>query len=85
MLGKLRAVLSTTDREPLTGRVEVDETLIGRVKRGKPGRCAAGKTLVAGTVEITDNGWGRARMAVIPDASATSLRAFITANIIPAA
>lgn len=54
MLGKLRAVLSTTDREPLTGRVEVDETLIGGVKSGKPGRGAAGKTLVAGAIEITE-------------------------------
>lgn len=83
MLGKLRAVLSTTDREPLTGRVEVDETLIGGVKSGKSGRGAAGKTLVAGAIEITADGWGRARMAVIADASASSLREFITANIAP--
>lgn len=68
MLGKLRAVLSQTDLEPLTGRVEVDETFIGGVKSGKPGRGAAGKVLVAGAVEITENGWGRARMAVIDDA-----------------
>lgn len=81
MLGKLRAAGSTTDREPLTGRVEVDETLIGGVKSGKPGRGAAGKTLVAGAIEITADGWGRARMAVIADASAASLRTFITANI----
>lgn len=81
MLGKLRAVLSQTDLEPLTGRVEVDETFIGGVKSGKPGRGAAGKVLVAGAVEITENGWGRARLAVIEDASAASLRGFITANI----
>lgn len=81
MLGKLRAVLSQEGRAPLAGRVEVDETLIGGVKAGKAGRGAAGKTLVAGAVEITENGWGRARMAVIADASALSLREFITANI----
>ena len=83
MLGKLRAVLSQSDLEPLTGRVEVDETFIGGVKSGKPGRGAAGKVLVAGAVENTENGWGRARMAVIEDASAASLRGFITANIAP--
>lgn len=81
MLGKLRAVLSQSGLEPLTGRVEVDETFIGGVKSGKPGRGASGKVLVAGAVEITENGWGRARMAIIADASAASLRGFITASI----
>lgn len=81
MLGKLRAVLSQNSLEPLTGRVEVDETFIGGVRSGKPGRGAAGKVLVAGAVEITENGWGRARMAIIADASAASLRGFITASI----
>jgi hypothetical protein len=37
--------------------------------------------LVTGAVEITENESGRARMAVIEDASAASLRGFITANI----
>ena len=81
MLAKLRAVLSQNGLEPLTGRVEVDETFIGGVRSGKPGRGAAGKVLVAGGVEIAENGWGRARMAIIADASAASLRGFITANI----
>lgn len=81
MLGKLRAVLSQSGLDQLSGRVEVDETFIGGVRPGRPGRGASGKTLVAGAVEITEHGWGRARMAVIPDASAASLRTFITANI----
>lgn len=83
MLAKLRATLSQTGLEPLAGRVEVDETFIGGVKPGRPGRGAAGKTLVAGGIEITGQGWGRARMAVIADASADSLRGFITATIAP--
>ncbi|MDN6554893.1 MAG: IS1595 family transposase [Bifidobacterium mongoliense] len=83
MLGKLRAVLSQTDLEPLTGRVEVDETFIGGVTPGKAGRGAAGMGLGAGAVEFTENGGGRARMAIIADASAASLRGFITANIAP--
>lgn len=83
MLAKLRAVLPTTDRAPLAGRVEVDETFIGGVRAGRPGRGANGKVLVAGAIEVTANGWGRARMAVIEDASTRSLRRFITANIAP--
>ena len=81
MLAKLRQVVSTVDSAPLTGRVEVDETLIGGVRSGKRGRGADGKVLVVGAIEITETGWGRARMAVIPDASAASLRQFITENI----
>lgn len=81
MLAKLRAVLSQNRGEPLGGRVEVDETFIGGSRAGKPGRGATGKTLVAGAVEVTAAGWGRARMAVIADASAASLRDFMTANI----
>lgn len=83
MLGRLRAALSTSGGELLSGRVEVDETLIGGVRAGKPGRGAGGKVLVAGAIEVTSSGWGRARMAVIPDASSASLRAFITASIAP--
>jgi hypothetical protein len=67
----------------LAGRVEVDETLVGGIKSGKPGRGAAGKVLVAGAVETTAHGWGRLRLAVIPGASATSLRGFVTANVAP--
>jgi len=81
MLSKLRAVVATTDTEKLSGRIEVDETLIGGRRPGRTGRGADGKTLVAGAIEVTESGWGRARMAIIPDASANSLRNFITANI----
>ena len=85
MLTKLRQVMSTTDSQPLTGRVEIDETFFGGPRPGVAGRGAAGKTLVAGAIEIDDHGWGRARLAVINDASAKSLRAFITDNVAPGA
>lgn len=81
MLAKFRSVMTTVGSEPLSGRVEVDETFIGGPRPGIPGRGAAGKTLVAGAIEITDSGWGRARLAVIPDASAVSLQRFVHANI----
>ena len=85
MLSKLRQVMTTAGREPLTGRVEVDESIFGGHRAGKTGRGALGKTLVAGAIEITGHGWGRARLAVIPDASTESLRAFVSANITPGA
>lgn len=81
MLSKLRQVMTTAESEPLTGRVEVDETYIGGPKPGVRGRGAAGKTLVAGAIEIADRGWGRARLAVIPDASADTLKTFVQHNI----
>lgn len=76
MLGRLRAVMSTTESAPLTGRVEVDETFIGGPRPGVVGRGAVGKTMVAGAIEMTSHGWGRARLAVIPDASAQPLKKF---------
>jgi hypothetical protein len=83
MLSRLRSVVSTLDREPLSGRVEVDETLVGGPRSGRAGRGALGKTLLAGAIEVSASGWGRARLGVIPDASADSLRAFARANIAP--
>lgn len=65
MLAKLRSVMSAAHSTPLTGRVEVDETFIGGVRAGTVGRGALGKTLVAGTIEITQHGWGRARLPVV--------------------
>ncbi|WP_190264161.1 MULTISPECIES: IS1595 family transposase [Glutamicibacter] len=81
MLAKLRSVMGTAESEPLSGRVEIDETFIGGHRTGVGGRGSAGKTLVAGAIEVTDHGWGRARLAVIPDASAASLGAFARTNV----
>lgn len=81
MLARLRTVMGSANSEPLTGRVEIDETFFGGPRPGKAGRGAAGKTLVAGAIEITTHGWGRVRLAVIADASASSLQAFVKANI----
>jgi transposase-like protein len=77
-------------RAPLAARVEADETLVGGARLGKPGRGAAGKTVVAGAVE-TGRGKGRGRrlgrlrLAAVPDASAQSLHGFLAANIAPPA
>src|SRR5437763_2101630 len=85
-LHKIRKAMVRPDREPLAGRVEADETHVGGPKSGKPGRGAAGKTLVAGAVE-TGRGkargrrLGRLRLAVLPDASAASLQGFLAAHV----
>lgn len=81
MLAKFRSVMTTTASEPLSGLVEIDETFVGGPRPGAPGRGALGKSLVAGAIEITGSGWGRARLEVIPDASAASLRGFVRANV----
>ena len=50
-LQKLRSVMIRTGREPLAGRVEVDETYVGGRKEGARGRGAEGKTAVLVAVE----------------------------------
>ena len=50
-LHKLRRAMAVCGA-PLEGPVEVDETLLGGPEPGKRGRGAAGKTLVAGAVEV---------------------------------
>lgn len=49
-------------------------------------RGALGKTLVLIAVEVLEpKGYGRARMSVIPDASAPPLRQFLLATVEPGA
>ena len=73
MLHRLRSVLVRPGRERLIGRVEVDETYIGGEEPGLCGGRAKGKkSLVGVAVEVREpKGFGRCRMAILPDASAT--------------
>jgi transposase-like protein len=85
-LHKIRRAMVAPGRAPLVGRVEADETLIGGPKPGKPGRGAAGKTVVAGAVEAgggkgRGRRLGRLRMQTVPDASADSLEDFVARNL----
>ena len=84
-LQKLRRCTIRKDREKLSGRVEVDEFVIGGQKSGKRGRGAEGKTIVAVAVERCDKEKkiGRVRLQVVLDYSAYSLETFITENIQP--
>lgn len=84
MLHKFRSAMVRPGRELLYGDVEVDETLVGGTKPGRPGRGALGKTLVAVAVEVTPpRGFGRARLQVIPDAKKATLTKFVTDAVQP--
>ncbi len=85
-LHKICRAMVARDREPLGGRVEADETLVGGARPGKPGRGAAGKTVVAGAIESgrgkgEGRRLGRLRLEAVPDASAASLQGFLGRNV----
>jgi transposase-like protein len=72
-------------REPLEGHIEADETFVGARKSGPPGRAAAGKSLVAGAVEIHSaqgrhSPLGRLRLKLIATASTANLENFLDAD-----
>ena len=73
VLHKRRCAMVRQGRERLSGEVEVDETFVGGVRRGVRGRGAAGKVLVLMAVEVRGSKIGRARLQIIPDATATTL------------
>ena len=85
MLHRFRSVLVRPGRERLTGRVEVDETYIGGEEPGlRGGRAKGKKALVVVAVEVREpNGFGRCRMAIVPDASSASLHPFVVAHVEP--
>jgi len=77
MLHKLRRAMVRPSRDRLSGELEVDESYIGGVAPGKPGRGAEKKTAVAIAVEKRGSGMGRIRLARITDTSTDSLLPFI--------
>jgi hypothetical protein len=82
-LRKMRTAMVRPGRDRLRGLVEVDESYVGGEKSGKRGRGAEGKALVAVAAEDNgDQGVGRIRMAVVPDASGKSLIGFVRASVL---
>ena len=84
MLHRFRVAMVRTAREPLSGEVEVDETLIGGVDEGgKRGR-GTDKAIVVIAVEIKrPRGFGRIRMRHVSDASSENLIPFVREMIAP--
>ena len=78
LLQRYRVAMVRSERERLSGAVEVDETLVGGIAPG--GTCGRGssKAVVVIAVEVRQpRGFGRLRMRHIPDASGASLEAFV--------
>jgi transposase-like protein len=84
ILHKLRRAMVNAAREPLHGKVELDETWVGgpqaglRGSRQLRGRKAA---LVLVAVERRGRASGRVRMEVIPDFAGATMLEFVTRNI----
>ncbi len=78
MLQRYRVAMVNAERKPLSGEVEVDETLIGGVQQGDKRGRGVSKNVVVIAVEIKQpKGFGRVRMRHVPDASGASLLPFV--------
>jgi transposase len=77
MFKQIRSILQ--EDVTLSGRVEVDETYVGGKRHGKPGRGAAGKTIVGGVVERK----GRIVAKVVPNVKAQTLLPLIATHVLP--
>jgi len=86
MLQRFRVAMVRTEREQLSGEVEIDESLVGGVKRGgKRGRGTT-KSIVVIAVELkAPMGFGRIRMRHIPDAAGANLIHFVCDVVTPGA
>lgn len=80
-LHKFRRLMVMPERTKLSGRVEIDETLVGGKKSGKRGRGAEGKILVIIAIELIGKKMGRVRMATIESADRHHINQFIKDNI----
>ena len=80
-LHKFRSIMILPKRAKLKGRVEVDETFIGGIKKGKRGRGAEGKTIVIVVIELVNGHMGRVRMDIIEHADRKCINEFIKNNI----
>lgn len=84
-LHKMRRAMVKSGRSLLSGRVEVDETLIGGKEHGgKRGRGAGRKSIVVIAIEVHEPmGFGRVRMQRIPDVSGDNLIPFVRSSVAP--
>lgn len=80
-LHKIRKVMILPSREKLKGIVEIDETFIGGIKKGKRGRGAEGKEIVIIAIELIGKSNGRVRMGIIEKADRKSINEFVKNNI----
>jgi len=84
ILHKLRRAMVNAAREPLRGKVELDETWVGGTQAGLRGsRQLRGRKAALALVAVERRGRqsGRVRMEVIPDFSGATMRRFVARNI----
>jgi len=75
---EIRKHMAAVDgEEPLSGIVEVDETYVGGHRPGKPGRGAAGKTIIVGMIERD----GDVVTKVVPNVRKGTVEPIIEANV----
>jgi len=82
---KVQEAMKSREQQPLTGKVDVDEFVIGQTEKGKPGRSDGEKRKVIIAVEQVKDGVGRAYARVIEDFSAGSFKPFFESYIDPKA
>ncbi len=78
MLQRFRVAMVRSEREMLSGTVEIDETLVGGTEAGSKRGRGSRKSIVVIAIELHHpKGYGRIRMRFIPDATSESLVSFI--------
>ena len=78
ILQRYRVSMVRSEREQLSGTIEVDETLVGGVEQGgKRGRGSTNSIVVVAVEVKEPRGFGRIRMRHVPDASGASLQQFV--------
>ena len=83
-LHKLRRAMVRPGRDRLRGLVEIDETYVGGVEEDVDGRQTQEKALVVIAVEVlSSKGFGRARLATVPNASRLYLVPFVCEVVEP--
>jgi transposase-like protein len=83
-LHKLRDCMVNPDREPLKGKVEVDETYVGGIApQSAGGRSTIKKTAVVCAVEDQGTRCGRVRLAVIANCTKAKLKEFLDGKLEP--
>jgi transposase-like protein len=86
MLQRYRVSMVRSEREQLTGTIEVDETLVGGVEQGgKRGRGSTNSVVVVAVEVKEPKGFGRVRMRHVPNASGASLKQFVRDVVAPGA
>jgi transposase-like protein len=78
ILQRYRVSMVRSEREQLSGTIEVDETLVGGVAQGgKRGRGSTNSIVVVAVEVKEPKGFGRVRMRHVPNASGASLQQFV--------